>query len=269
MPTLARLTDLKTKARISSTSSDALLTLLLQDATGVAERLCGRPRMFREAAVVAYPTDDPPEARRFRVQPFPIESVSLVQQLLESGSDQDFADDLVATPGGLVLGVDYTIEADRGWVQKIVTANSASREIDRWWLEPRCVKIVYTGGYLDPDTAAGLAAWAPGMEYNPGDLVRNSGSGQDQLAYCCQVANTSASGDQPLSGSPNWARVWEVPQDLQAGLIAQAWRQFNKGNIGGNDSVSLTGGGGSVSFGKDEVHPQLEEACAALRFPEI
>jgi hypothetical protein len=136
---LATLTDIKTLMGISGSAVDAKLTLLLGQATAIAERLTGRA-LEREVARVEYPVALPWQSRFCRLQVFPIESVTSVKQLYAVASDAEFA-----AEDPLTENDDFVIDAVGGVLERINAV---------WHTQRRWLQVIYTAGYIDPSTAS-------------------------------------------------------------------------------------------------------------------
>jgi hypothetical protein len=142
MAALAKLTDLKALLGTSESGSDALLTVLLDRASAIAEGLAGLREGFlrRTVNTVEFPYDVDPYDRMFaRLGRLPVESVSSVKQLYWPGTDEQFEDEGALTEIEHYIVHPYTAKLERiGGV---------------WFLRPRCLRVVYTAGFIDPATA--------------------------------------------------------------------------------------------------------------------
>lgn len=135
---LAQLDDLKQLLGSDVTDHDALLTALLDRASAVAEGLVGVREGFlrRSVGVVEFPFSDLDQSVFLRLARRPIEAIASVRQLDQPGTDADFdaAEDLVENE-------DYTTDDWLATLERIHTA---------WWLRRRCVRVIYTAGFVDP-----------------------------------------------------------------------------------------------------------------------
>lgn len=138
MAKLAKLADFKTQMDLTATNDDAFIGQCLDRATAIAEQLCRRP-LVREVDRVEFPEGEPRYSRFARLAVFPIESVASVKQLTSTGTDAIFT---AAT--GLVENEDYVVDAAGGQLERIGAG---------WLLAPRCLRVQYTAGYIDPATA--------------------------------------------------------------------------------------------------------------------
>lgn len=137
---LAKLADLKTRLSETGTANDALLTQLLVAASAIAERVAGLSAgaLRRQEDIAEYPTSDRDQSRYAHLAVRPVESVESVKQLYASALPEDFEFE-----DSLVEGVDFIVAP--GLFGKIERINSV------WYLYPRCLQVVYTAGYADPE----------------------------------------------------------------------------------------------------------------------
>jgi len=241
MSLLAKLADLKAMLGLSETTLDAQLTLCLQTASSQAEQAAGTVEggLRRQTGIVEYPASLPVQSRYARLAVRPIESVSSVKQASSPADDDEFAD-----LDDLIQGDDY-----------LVTPRDLERIGSAWWLQARCLRVVYNAGYLNPATT--VVAWATATAYAVGDLVTSGGS-----TYACLTAHTSAAA---FAAGSQWAAVRLPPMSLQYGVLQQAARLFQLKDTAGVEASMPAGGGSSVPLAPADLHPSLVSACAALR----
>lgn len=167
---LAKLADLKTLIGDSEGAMDALLTQLLEQSSRRCEgvELAGRPLM-RQASIVEYPWY--PDAHRmfnqtFRVDRFPIESITSIKQRYGTSTDAQFTAETA-----LVEFTDWTITGrpagdpkNRGLIERV---NGS------WTLRPRYLQVIYTGGFMDPANleVIAVAANADAIEVRAGEAA--------------------------------------------------------------------------------------------------
>jgi hypothetical protein len=150
---LAKLAELQELANMNEEGSEASLTALLVAVTATAARLMGRPgRIMRAADVVEYPTLR--SAQRLYVNRLPIESVSSVKDAVAYTSASGFA-----AVTALVADTDYVVEPERGCIVRV----------DGGWAQSyHAIQVIYTAGWIDPDTES----VPDGAHLPPEDLQR-------------------------------------------------------------------------------------------------
>src|SRR3972149_4735889 len=79
---------------------------------------------------------------------FPIESITSIKELYVPSTDAEFTaedalDDIESVSNG-----DYFVDYERGKVERLGAT---------WYLRPRCVQVIYSGGYYDPAISAPTA----------------------------------------------------------------------------------------------------------------
>ena len=251
---LAKISDIKTRLGILSSDSDDLLAALLAEASSLAEQLVGvgEGQLSRRTGIVEFPSSDYGRGSMLRLSCRPVEFVSSVKALSSAGTDADFA-----AADELVRDQDYNAVLRMGVLKRIG---------DQWTLDDRCNQVIYSAGFLDPDAAGGVDAWATSHSYAVGDLVT-----VNQNVYACITAHASTSGNAPEiwnawanSESAVWTLVNQVPRDLQAGVIQQTIRNFQTKDTGGLVGTVNVGQGGSFSP-ESTAHPVLVAACRAWR----
>lgn len=137
---LATLDDIKTRLQFGGTNKDDQLTDLLINVSDIAEQLIGRSLM-RVVDRVEFVTDSPTQGRTARLSITPLETVTSVKQLWEPGSDAQFD-----AADAMVENTDYVIDAELG---RLIRINGPE-----WFMFPRCLQVVYTGGWQDPSEVA-------------------------------------------------------------------------------------------------------------------
>lgn len=138
---LAKLADLKTLMGTSSSDQDELLTLMLQTATATAERVVGVADggLQRSVDRVEWPMGTQRQQRFLTLASLPVESISDVRQYGGATLDAD-----IDTETPLVENDDYVFDRDAGKLERLESV---------WYCLPRCVRVVYTGGFIDPATS--------------------------------------------------------------------------------------------------------------------
>jgi len=287
---LAKLDDLKTMLGISSTDSDALLLLLLEQASarcGEAS-LVGRS-LLRQAGLVQYPVDHPYDTRSLRLSRLPIESISSVKQLYSSSTVADFT-----SADALEEGIDFEVDAEQGQLDRI---NGL------WYAAPRCVQLIYTGGFGDPANLEVIAvsgnADAVSVRLGeitidsvdlvyPGEAVAVDSLTDDDTTYiwiessagAAQISSAIDATGWPATAHEKLAEVVMVsgaiakiinrrtqlmpPANVQRGILAESVQQFHHRNTGGVVDGQLAGRG-SISSKVLDAHPMLVDACQQLR----
>jgi hypothetical protein len=255
---LAKLENCRGALGGDNTESDDVLLQMLGAASSLAERLVGLEdgALRRQTGIVEYPTGDTSAsggeyARTMRLAVRPLESIAQIKQLFMPGRAADFA-----AVNALVNGTDYVIGSPQfGRVDRVGAS---------WYLGARCLRVTYTAGFVDPTVAAEVADWDLATNYDLGDLVRQGGK-----VYCALADNLSAvdntPGPQSDYGDDVWARVWEVPQDLQFAVGQQVIRMFQTWEHAGRQEITTVGGGASISLAETKPHPSLVEATRRLR----
>jgi hypothetical protein len=246
---LAKLADLKALIGTSETSQDTLLNQLLERASAQAEALVGVTEggLRRQTDVIEYPVDHPAQTRYVTLRRLPIERVVTVRQLYAAAAPSSFS-----VADALTEFDEYVVEARTGRLERV---NGV------WYLEPQCLQVTYTAGWVDPGTS--VSTWATATAYAAGALVRGDGS-PDALVYCCIQAHTSGSGSEPPNAD-YWVLVHEVPEALQHGVLQQAIRLWQSRDTAGLRETVTVGGGASISLAEAKPHPALVEACQAWR----
>jgi hypothetical protein len=257
---LAKLSDLKVLLGTTESGSDALLLQLLQEATHAAEYHAGR-LLRRVADITEYPWDEPAQCRFVRLVHAPIEAVTSVKQLYSPASTAAFAaetalvlneDWMIADPDSTDASLPMSARGDnRGGLERI---NSV------WYLRGRCLQVIYSGGFVDPGDPA---LWVTGTSYAADALVRYPLMTDE--AYVCISAHTAGSSNRPgtSGGAAYWRSVIDPPEDLQRGVLQEAWRLWRRRSSGGGDRASV--GGASIDHGADETSPALVRAAMRMK----
>ncbi len=243
---LAKLTDVRA-AIGPSTGQDAVLADLLGKASALAEALAGLKEgaLRRTVGIVEFVTDVPTNSQFARLARRPVESISQVKQLYAPGSPADFAE-----ASALTEYSEYVLSSQE--------MGRLERSYGTWYMAARCLRVTYTAGFLDPATA--VSTWATATVYAAGALV----SYADQV-WCARAAHTSSAENLPEAESATWAKVWEVPGDLQFGVSQQTIRMWQtKDSAGVRDVINLQGGG-SVNLAETKPHPALVDAARRWR----
>lgn len=284
---LAKLSDMKSRLRITETGLDTQFGDLIEQATSIAvDELIGH-EVRRKPDVTEYPSDVPERGRRLYLDRSPIESITSIKQLYSPGSTADFTaeDALTIDDDFFVVDPGVGDQDNRGILDRIY---------GEWYRRGRCIQAVYTGGFCDPQTIADVDAttgfaWTAATNtlayptvfgnytFTPGDaIVISGGTGATLGTYriasktsdvaIVLVESISASNLTNLSITLNddFTSLIEPPADLQDGIIQQAIRMWQTFDAAGGGSVSYGGRGGVVDA-QHERHPALIAACKRLR----
>jgi len=256
-----RLAELETLTiRLDGKGDPTLVAHVLEAATARAEEKAGRE--LRRALRTEYPY--PAEiTRELALRVRPVESVSSIVQLSASGrpgteAEFDAADALTEYE-------DYYVDERTGIVE---------HQNSYWAMRRGLVRVVYTGGYLDPDGIAGTftgaatqgsATFAIDTAVEVGDEVVLGTTGERVTvgAYAAgtvtiadggTLANAYASGDV-IAHYPGDAVL--PPNHLQESIILQAIWFYNTADTAGIESIDLGDAGGNLNFGQVKTHPDL------------
>ena len=136
---LAKLEELKQTdlLNVTGTDHDARLTTLLEVASSMAESTHGAARPLRRSTFTEYPWESDFEGAIVRLDNSPIEAVTSVKQLYDTGTDAEFT---AAT--SLTENTDFVVDSALGKLERV---NSY------WFLKRRHLQVIYVGGYVDPD----------------------------------------------------------------------------------------------------------------------
>jgi hypothetical protein len=135
---LAKLADLQSLANMNEDGAEASLTALLVAVTATAARLMGRPgAIMRAVNVTEYP-EVFGRRRRLFLSRLPIESVTSVKDAGVFTTTAGFASVIA-----LVADTDYVVNQQRGYLR---------RTDDVWTDGFKTIQVIYTAGWIDPDT---------------------------------------------------------------------------------------------------------------------